>query len=106
MGPLTELVKWRDGVEHDRLLRGVTPAPSALASDERAHVELAVSALRPEASHCDGAWRMVLWSTADTPAVRLREEAVRRLLRLPARAFPPEALGVAGVPVDAPAGVP
>ncbi len=102
MGPLSALVRWRDGVEHERVFRGANLSPVALAADERFHVEAAVAALQGEATQCAGAWRMVLWSTADNPGARLREEAVRRLLALPARSFPPEAIGAAGIPVDAP----
>lgn len=102
MGPLTELVRWRDELEQDRIFRGRYVTPAHLAKLERHHVEQAVETLRPRQNDCDNAWRMVMWATADNPGSRLREEAVRRLLSLPPRQFDAETLGHAGRPVDLP----
>lgn len=82
-GPLVELVTWRD---HERTLG------HAVARDvEEAHIAAAVSALAPRRSDCETTWRMGLWSNPDDAGLRVRDEALRRLLDLPPVEYGPAA---------------
>jgi hypothetical protein len=94
-GPLVELVRWRS----DRFRSvpdGPPPAsatPDSLLREERDRVETAVAALRAAGSGCDTLWRTGLWTEPDTPPLRLRDEALRRVLGLPVVDYDVEAVG-------------
>lgn len=85
-GPLVELVRWRDGEE-------ARPTVADVATEEARRIDATVQDLAPETKRCEAAWRMGLWSTPDNPGLRVRDQALRRLLGLPATTYPPEALG-------------
>lgn len=85
-GPLVELVKWRDGEE-------LRPVAADVAAEEASRIQATVEALAPERRRCEAAWRMGLWSTPDNPGLRVRDQALRRLLGLPEGSYPPEAMG-------------
>lgn len=99
IGPLVELVSWRDEQEHRRAARAWTGTAADMHAEEASRVAAAVEALSARRSACQSTWRMSTWTTPDNPGSRLREEAVRRLLDLPPRAYPAEAVGFAGVSV-------
>jgi hypothetical protein len=97
VGPLVELVRWRDERDAERLLRGVKIAPGELAAQERAQVEATVAALRERRASCELTWSVLMHQTPDNPGLRLREEALLRVLELPPRDYPVNAVGWAGV---------
>ncbi|MFN7144506.1 MAG: hypothetical protein ACK4YP_12075 [Myxococcota bacterium] len=97
MGPLVDLVRWRDEREVARTLRGEGITPAELAAQERAQVATAVAALRDRRGACEMTWSVLMHQTPDNPCVRLREEAILQILGLPPRDYPPEAVGWAGV---------
>ena len=78
IGPLIELVKWRDGVESDRIFANkVVPD---LEAQEKARVDAAVAALTPYRGECEMTWSLLLFQEADNPALVLRERAVHTLM--------------------------
>lgn len=97
IGPAVEVMKWRDEREIARTLRGEAIAPAQLARDEREHVDEAVAALTPRRAACELTWSVMMHAPADNPGLRLREEALLRVLELPPRDYPPDAVGWAGV---------
>jgi hypothetical protein len=97
IGPLVELVKWRDQRESARVLGGEAIAPAAMAAEERAHVDAAVAALDGKRATCEMTWGVLMYEPIDNPALRLRDETLVRLLGLPPRDYPAEAVGWAGV---------
>lgn len=99
IGPIVEVVKWRDERESARLYRGEVLAPADLARQERERVEAAVAALTPRRRLCELTWNVMMHQPADNPGLRLREEALLRVLELPPRDYPPEAVGWAGVTI-------
>jgi hypothetical protein len=100
VGPLVELVRWRDEREHARLYKGEDIVPARLAEEERAKVEATAAALAPHRTACEMTWSVLMHQPPDNPALRLREEAILRVLGLPARTYDVEAVGWAGVSVS------
>ena len=78
LGPVIELVKWRNGKLSEWLAGRDPLEPSQLRRDEKAHVDEAVARLRAAGGGCRGAWEMGVWTVPDTPPSRLRDEALRR----------------------------
>jgi hypothetical protein len=78
VGPLVDLVTWRDGIQADLSLG--RKAPPDLAAQEQAHIDAAVAALRDRKGSCEMAWSMLLFQKADNPSLVLRERAVHTLL--------------------------
>lgn len=99
IGPIVEVVKWRDQRESARTLGGEVISPAELARQEREHVEAAVAALLPRRGLCELTWSVMMHQPADNPGLRLREETLLRVLELPPRDYPPEAVGFAGVTI-------
>lgn len=99
MGPLVDLVRWRDERETARILGRETLSAADLATQEREHVTTAVAKLRPERGNCEMTWAMEMHQPPSNPGLRLREEALLQLLDLPPRDYPPEAVGWSGVTV-------
>ncbi|MES2639236.1 MAG: hypothetical protein V4850_07120 [Myxococcota bacterium] len=97
IGPVVEVMKWRDEREAARLLRGEVVTPAELARLERERVEAAVLALTPRRAACELTWSVMMHVPADNPGLRLREEALLRVLELPPRDYPANAVGWAGV---------
>jgi len=97
IGPVVELVRWRDELETARLLRGEVVTPADMAARERVHVEAAVTTLAPRRTACELTWSVLMHQTPDNPGLRLREEALLRVLDLPARDYPADAVGWSGV---------
>ena len=97
IGPIVELVRWRDQLESARTLAGEVVAPAEMARRERERVEAAVVTLRPHRRACELTWSVAMHQEADNPGLRLREEALLRVLELPERDYPPAAVGWAGV---------
>jgi hypothetical protein len=97
IGPVVEVMRWRDEREAARLLRGDAVTPAELARLERERVEAAVVALTPRRAACELTWSVMMHVPADNPGLRLREEALLRVLELPPRDYPPNAVGWAGV---------
>ncbi len=96
VGPLVELVRWRDEREVARTLRGEPIAPEELARQERERATAAVEALRPRRGACEMTWSVLMHQAPDNPGLRLREEVMLEVLGLPPRDYPPEAVGWAG----------
>lgn len=107
MRPPSELMTWRN----DRFrspLEGPPAAPAtpdSLLREERDHVEAAVAAMLPLARSCDTQWRLGLWSDPDSPSLRLRDEALRRVLELPAVDYSEAAVGYSRQTTDGRPGV-
>jgi hypothetical protein len=99
VGPLVDLVRWRDTTENQRIYGGRPITPAALQAEERAHLEVAVEALRPRIGRCRLAWSVLLFQPPENPGLRLREEAMLVLLGEPPKYYSPEAVGWAGVTV-------
>lgn len=99
VGPVVELVKWRDQRENARVLGGEVIAPAALLAEEREHVATAVETLRPRRDACEMTWSVLMHQEPDNPALRLREEALLRVLDLPPRDYPAEAVGWSGATI-------
>lgn len=99
IGPIVEVVKWRDQREAARNFGGESMSPAELARQEREHVEAAVVALTPKRRLCELTWSVMMHQPADNPGLRLREETLLRVLELPPRDYPPEAVGFAGVTI-------
>jgi hypothetical protein len=99
IGPLVELVTWRDELEHRRAARTWTGTPAELHAEEVGRVAAAVATMEPRRGACQSTWRMSTWTTPDNPGLRVREEAIRQVLGIPPRAYAPEAVGFAGVSV-------
>lgn len=78
VGPLVDLVRWRDGVDAEVLFRGAS-FPD-LAAREQEHVDAAVATLRSRRLECEMTWSMLLLEEPDNPALLLRERAVQRIL--------------------------
>lgn len=97
IGPVIELVRWRDELETARILRGEPVAPLDMAKRERAHMEAAVATLLPRRTACELTWSVLMHQVPDNPGLRLREETLLRVLGLPARDYPPDAVGWSGV---------
>lgn len=97
IGPVVEVMKWRDERETARTLRGEVITPTELARQELERVEAAVAALTPRRGACELTWSVMMHVPADNPGLRLREEALLRVLGLPPRDYPPNAVGWAGV---------
>lgn len=97
VGPLVEIVRWRDEREAARVLRGEAIVPADLAREERARVDTAVEALRPRRRACELTWSLLMNQPADNPGLRLREEVILTVLELPPRDYPADAVGWAGV---------
>lgn len=100
IGPLVELVRWRDEEESRARYGTGALSPAALAAEERRRVEAVVAQLAPERARCATTWRVTLFQPPDNPGLRLREEAVLRLLGKLPQDYPAEAVGRAGVTVD------
>lgn len=100
MGPLVELVRWRDERETARILGKESWTPAALAAEERTHVASTVTTLSGVRSGCELTWAMEMHQPPTNPGLRLREEALLQVLGLPARDYPKEAVGFAGVTVS------
>lgn len=100
VGPLVELVRWRDEQEVARTLRGVDFAPEELLRQERERVATAVAALKERRRACELTWSLLMHQPPDNPGLRLREEALLQLLALPARDYPAEAVGWSGETVS------
>jgi hypothetical protein len=98
VGPLVDLVRWRDDREVARG-GGEALTPAGLAAEERAHLESTVATLAGKRRSCEMTWSLLLYQPPDNPGLRLREETVLRLLDLPPHDYPPEAVGFAGVTV-------
>jgi hypothetical protein len=96
VGPLVELVRWRDGEERARLFGGKIVTPEALGREEQERVDAAVEALRDRRGACEMTWSVLMHQPPDNPGLRLREEAILRMLELPPRDYPPVAVGFAG----------
>lgn len=86
LGPVVELVKWRNGQNQELAAGRATAEQVSIASEAR--LSETVSSLREQA-WCDGYWRFGLWSTPDTPSAVLRDRALRQALELPSIAYPP-----------------
>jgi hypothetical protein len=81
IGPLVDLMRWRDAVEADRILRGkVNPA---LAAEEARRVDEVVAKLTPLRRSCELTWSLQLYPEADNPGLQVRNRALHVLLRLP-----------------------
>ncbi|GDX79586.1 hypothetical protein LBMAG42_13970 [Deltaproteobacteria bacterium] len=105
LGPVIELTKWRNGKAAEWLAGRDPLEPGQLRRDEKAKVDDAVERLRAAGSGCRSAWEMGVWTVPDTPPARLRDEALRRVLDLPAVDYTPVAVGPAGVTTDGRIGV-
>ncbi len=104
--PLVELVTWRNERYREWLAgRELLSGPQMLVV-ERDRVAASVARMRPDVGACASTWRMVLWSTPDTPTARLRDEAVRQVLGLPTIDYSSVAVGIAGVTTDGRPGLP
>jgi hypothetical protein len=78
VGPLVELVKWRDGVEAARFGGA---APGDLAAQEEAKLREAVAALRGKRAECEMTWSILSMQEADNPGLLLRARAIEELTR-------------------------
>lgn len=96
VGPLVELVKWRDGEETARVYGGKVVTPEGLWREEQARIDAAVEALRGRRGACEMTWSVLMHQPPDNPGLRLREEAILRMLELPPRDYPAVAVGFAG----------
>lgn len=105
LGPVIELVKWRNGKLSEWLAGRDPLEPGQLRRDEKAKVAAAVLRLRAAGGGCRGAWEMGVWTVPDTPPARLRDEALRQVLGLPGVNYTPVAIGPAGVTTDGRVGV-
>ncbi|MBM4393458.1 MAG: hypothetical protein FJ090_20230 [Deltaproteobacteria bacterium] len=85
LGPVVELVKWRNA-QNAELLSGRT-SPEALSRAEDERVEATEATLRTR-ERCEEFWRFGLWTTPDTPGAILRDRALRRALDLPPTDYP------------------
>ncbi len=103
--PLIEVVTWRNDRYREWLAGREQFTPTQMLALERQNVASAVARMRPSVGDCASTWRMVLWSTPDTPTARLRDEAVRQVLGLPTADYSAVAVGIAGVTTDGRAGV-
>lgn len=103
--PITELVEWRNERTRQRLAGNEHLSPAELLAGERAHVDAAVAALAALPGRCENQWRFSLWSEPDTPPARLRDEAIRRRLGLPAIDYTVNAVGSAGLTTDGRVGI-
>lgn len=99
VGPLVELVRWRDQEETRATFGTGAIDPAALAREERRRVEAVVARLAPERNRCGTTWGVTLFQPPDNPGLRLREEAVLLLLGQAPKDYPAEAVGRAGVTV-------
>ncbi|MDP2313744.1 MAG: hypothetical protein Q8P41_12625 [Pseudomonadota bacterium] len=99
IGPIVEVVKWRDEREAARLYGGKPITAAALAQEERDRVLAAVEALAPRRRACELTWSVLMHQPPDNPGLRLREEVLLRVLELPPRDYPPVAVGWSGVTV-------
>lgn len=97
IGPAVEVMKWRDQRETARILKGDTITPAELAREELAKVEAAVAELEPRRGACELTWSVMMHVPVDNPGLRLREETLLRVLDVPPRDYPPNAVGWAGV---------
>ncbi|MDP2308655.1 MAG: hypothetical protein Q8P18_21720 [Pseudomonadota bacterium] len=97
IGPAVEVMQWRDQRETARTLGREVMTPAELARQELEHVEAAAAALKPRRGFCELTWSVMMHVPADNPGLRLREEALLRVLELPPRDYPPNAVGWAGV---------
>lgn len=84
IGPLVELVRWRDELEARRLYGGETMTEAQVAAEEARHLEAAVAALRPKRRQCELTWNLQTMQEADNPGLVLRERAIRAALEVPA----------------------
>ena len=100
MGPLVELVRWRDETEQARLWKADPITPTELAALERQKVAEAVEVLKPRRGPCELTWSFQMHQPPDNPGLRLREEALLQVLDLPPRDYPIGAVGWAGVTVS------
>lgn len=94
--PLTELVKWRDGLASDLNFGKQHLSPDQVAALEKEHVESAVATMTPLLPRCRMSWNIGLFATPRSPTDRLREETISIVLGAPPYTFPPEAIGPAG----------
>lgn len=85
VGPLVDLVRWRDQVETERVYGGKTIPEAELAAEEARRVAEAVAKLRPLKDRCELTWSLQLFQEADNPGLRVRERAIRELTAPPAR---------------------
>lgn len=103
--PTTELVEWRNERTRQRLAGNERLSAAEMLAAERAEVEAAVVELGALPGRCENLWRMALWANPDTPPARLRDEALRRRLGLPAVDYTVDAVGPAGLTTDGRPGV-
>jgi hypothetical protein len=78
VGPLVELVKWRDEVEARRIFGDV---PADLATQEETRLRDAVAALRDKRGQCEMTWSILSMQEADNPGLQLRARAIEELTR-------------------------
>lgn len=79
VGPLVELVKWRDGVEMERVYEGkVFPD---LAAREDAKLKETVAALKERRRQCEMTWSILSMQEADNPGLQLRARAIEELTK-------------------------
>lgn len=100
VGPLVELIRWRDEKEQARIWKADPITPAELAALERQKVAEAVAVLRPRRRACELTWSFQMHQPPDNPGLRLREEALLQVLELPPRDYPIAAVGWAGVTVS------
>lgn len=88
LGPVVELVKWRNAQNAELAAGRSTREQVASLSEER--LSATVLSLRAQ-SGCEEAWRFGLWSNPDTPSAVLRDRALRLALGLPPVTYAPAA---------------
>lgn len=108
MRPIADLISWRN--DRFRAPPEGPPAapatPDSLLREERDRVDAAVADMQPLRDGCRRQWSIGLWSDPDSPSLRLRDEALRRVLELPAVDYTEAAVGYSRQTTDGRAGVP
>ena len=99
IAPLMDLVKWRDLLGNDLIFDKQDLTPEQFAAAESKKVYETVDLLRPVVAKCKMTWSISMFKEVGSPADRLREETLLILLDLPAHAYEPDAIGLAGKPV-------
>lgn len=79
IGPLVELMKWRDELEAERVYGGRVMTEAEVAAEEQRHVDEAVAKLRPYTAQCELTWSLQGFQEADNPGLHVKARALRAL---------------------------
>lgn len=96
-GELLELIAWRDAVERELRAEPGRWTPNTLAAEEKRRVEATADTIRARRAQCDRSWEMLMYQPPSNPGLRLREEALLRVLDGAPHDYPPQSVGYAGV---------